>query len=148
MAKKQLTVDERIAAAVNAAQKNAAIERDRGVKAARLQERSALEAKHAIETAELLQRARAEALRQIQHAAEQGRALGRQQMLDERATGYLMGVGGKKRCGAVARKPKDWPKGMAFPKVTCQREPEHPLGPYDRHKAVFGDPHIAVSWND
>ena len=45
--------------------------------------------------------------------------------------------------------------GAAAPAVTlgeapvyCQREPEHPLGPYDRHKAVFGEPHVAVVWNE
>ena len=32
--------------------------------------------------------------------------------------------------------------------VICMRPAGHSLGSLDRHKAVFGDPHVAVSWND
>lgn len=32
--------------------------------------------------------------------------------------------------------------------VICMRPAGHALGPLDRHKAVFGEPHVCVSWND
>ncbi len=56
------------------------------------------------------------------------------------ATAVAEGTVREGRCGAVA-------PDLTLP-VTCQREAGHPLGPLDRHKAVYGEPHVAVSWNE
>ncbi len=52
-------------------------------------------------------------------------------------------------CGAIA--PDIEVDGKA---VQCGREPDHDVGQYDRHKAVYppaenpGKPHRAVIWNE
>ena len=67
-------------------------------------------------------------------------------MLNAHASSIYEGIVGPHGpvCGATL--PVVGPDGEP---VRCQREPSHPLGPYDRHKCVGKTPtHYAVVWNE
>jgi hypothetical protein len=83
-------------------------------------------------------------------AFEEGRAEAREELRAELAAAhealrasYRQGIAETGTCGA-------WAEGVeiAGVQVVCGREAGHPLGPYDRHKAVYGEPHVAVVWNE
>lgn len=65
------------------------------------------------------------------------------EIIERRAEGYHMGLADEGQCGAVC--PNLTYLGRP---VRCQREAGHPLGVVDRHKAVYGQPHQAVVWNE
>lgn len=77
-------------------------------------------------------------------------------VMEKRAASYQMGIADGDRCGAQAGSWRQDDSGedvfvpllLGGRPVYCQREPGHALGPYDRHKAVFGAPHLAVVWNE
>jgi len=56
---------------------------------------------------------------------------------------YRQGIEDAGTCGARADGVE-----IAGVQVVCGRAAGHPLGPYDRHKAVYGEPHVAVVWNE
>lgn len=66
-------------------------------------------------------------------------------VMQARAQGYREGLGGEHLCAAVD--PDVLLRGEP---ILCQREAGHPLGPYDRHKAIDSatEPHQAFVWNE
>lgn len=73
----------------------------------------------------------------------------RRDLMDARSASYREGTVAEGLCGALCGLG-DGEAGVAINDVPviCMRAAGHPLGALDRHKAVFGAPHVAISWND
>ena len=81
---------------------------------------------------------------------KEGREEGRQKVLDALAelrerniASYRAGISDEEPCNAPA--PGVRKGGKA---VLCQLQAGQQVGPYDRHKAVYGEPHTEIVWNE
>lgn len=77
----------------------------------------------------------------VEHGYDKARAE-RERKLQENVASYREGIAEDNPCGA--------PSGvmLAGVEVLCGLPAGHPIGAYERHKAVFGEPHLAVVWNE
>lgn len=67
----------------------------------------------------------------------------REQALQANVESYRDGTVAEGQCAAVA--PGVLRDGQP---VRCILAQGHPLSQYERHKALFGEPHLAVVWNE
>lgn len=92
-------------------------------------------------------------VRQMDAAYQRGLREGgermRRELMEARAASYREGTAAEGLCGAPCG-TKGGEAGVVINgvPVICMRPSGHPLGALDRHKAVFGEPHLAISWND